>query len=178
MKKFFRTLWHKYMSLFYLNLVWSGPLLPDAINQAAFDEKTGKKTKRFRRFEKAFLHMFEWQRLDPRGMHKYSRKSILKSLGIDIDAPPPKLASTENFVVFKDPLRDPKSLILTINYKGNHFGHTWQLNEDWAGAATAGTWTFNRGDVAIANEYWPPVYNHASVQDLLNHLEETFKLKA
>ncbi len=67
----------------------------------------------------------------------------------------------------------PTDTILTIYHGGYNFGHTWQVAEDW-GADTAGKWTFNRGSVAIAHDYHPPIRYHATLEDLLAHLEATF----
>lgn len=83
------------------------------------------------------------------------------------------LPKTENFYVCREYQRDgtPEDKVLTILYRGYHFGHTWQLGKSWP---NAGMWTFNRGVVAIDNHYWPPVYDHATLEDLLAHLEATF----
>jgi len=86
------------------------------------------------------------------------------------------LPKSENFYVCREWQRDsePKDTVLTILYRGYHFGHTWQIPEDFGKANGAGQWTFNRGKVAINNEYWPPVYSHDTLEQLLAHLEATF----
>lgn len=89
---------------------------------------------------------------------------------------------TARFYVVRDPNRlgiDAKpSRIMEVMYKATpeseprEFGHTWDIR-GW-GPEDEGKWTFNRGVVPIANEWWPPIYVHNTLQDLLNHLEETF----
>jgi hypothetical protein len=83
---------------------------------------------------------------------------------------------TKRFSVVRDPNRigiDGKpSSIMEIMYGEREFGHTWQI-KGWA-PEDEGKWTFNRSDVAIENNWWPPIYQHNTLQDLLNHLENTF----
>lgn len=90
--------------------------------------------------------------------------------------------STARFFAAKDPERrniegDTDRVLdiwyrPTLNVPAKHFGHTWDI-QGWT-PELEGKWTFNRSDVAIANEWWPASYQHESLQALLDHLEETF----
>jgi len=84
--------------------------------------------------------------------------------------------STKRFIVIHDPNRrgiDGKpSRICEIMYKGREFGHTWEI-KGWA-PEDEGKWTFNRSTVAAENNWWIAIHTHNTLQDLLNHLEETF----
>ena len=81
--------------------------------------------------------------------------------------------STARLRVWRDPQRPPNQRILEIAYHdGREFGHTWEIH-DWT-PELEGKWTFNRGDVPIASEWWPAEYYHDTLQGLLDHLEATF----
>jgi len=59
-----------------------------------------------------------------------------------------------------------------LNRSARLFGYSWNV-QGW-GIQYDGDWTFNRSDVAIENKWWPAIYQHDTLTDLLNHLEETF----
>ncbi len=90
--------------------------------------------------------------------------------------------STVRFFASKDPkrlnIKGEPDRVLDVWYRTTsdatpqHFGHTWDIR-GW-GEENEGKWTFNRSDVAIANQWWPAVYTHATLTDLLTHLESTF----
>lgn len=92
------------------------------------------------------------------------------------------LPSTKRFFAIRDPDRrgiDGKpSRILEVMYRASpedtprEFAHVWEIR-GWA-PEDEGKWTFNRSDVCLANDWWPVIYTHDTLQDLLNHLEETF----
>lgn len=98
---------------------------------------------------------------------------------------PISLPSTARFFAHKDPARlnikGEPDRILDIWYRSEpnqparHFGHTWDIRDSHPLMKDVnGKWTFNRSDVAIENEWWPAVYRHDTLADLLNYLEETF----
>ncbi len=90
--------------------------------------------------------------------------------------------STARFFVVRDPdrrdIEGKPSPILEVMYRATpdseprEFAHVWTMH-GW-GEENEGKWTFNRSDVCIANEWWPALYKHASLIDLLTHLESTF----
>lgn len=89
---------------------------------------------------------------------------------------------TKRFFVMRNPLRrgidDKPSRIMEVYYQPEpgiaprEFGHVWDIR-GWT-PEDEGKWTFNRSTVCIENEWWPAIYTHNTLQDLLNHLEETF----
>lgn len=89
---------------------------------------------------------------------------------------------TARFFVLRDPNRrgiDGKpSRIFEVMYQpdptkpAQEFAHIWQIR-GW-GPEDEGKWTFNRSDVCIANEWWPAIYKHETLQGMLDHLEQTF----
>lgn len=89
---------------------------------------------------------------------------------------------TARFFVVRDPNRrgidGRPSRICEVMFKSTpdseprEFGHTWDIR-GW-GPEEEGKWTFNRGRVPIDQAWWPAIYVHNTLQDLLNHLEETF----
>jgi hypothetical protein len=82
------------------------------------------------------------------------------------------LPKTENFYVARYEFRPPDDKVLTIYYHGYQFAYVYQVPADYD---NAGMWTFNRGEVAIKNNYWPSVYFHVTLEEMLAHLEATFK---
>ncbi len=90
--------------------------------------------------------------------------------------------STKRFSIIKDPNRrgiDGKpSRILEIMYKASEtsiaeeFAHIWDIR-GWE-PENEGKWIFHRSDVCFTYEWWPSIYIHNTIEDLLNHLEETF----
>lgn len=105
--------------------------------------------------------------------------SVIPTIPLMITVPYP---STARFSISRDPNRcgiDGKpSRILEIMYQSTpeseprEFGHTWDIR-GWE-PENEGKWTFNRSIVAAENEWWPAIYTHNTLADLLNHLEETF----
>jgi hypothetical protein len=84
------------------------------------------------------------------------------------------LPKTENFYVARYEFRPTNDPVLTIYYHGYQFAYVWQVPASWD-QDNAGKWTFNRGEVAIKNEYRPPIYEHDTLEGMLAHLEATFK---
>ncbi len=95
------------------------------------------------------------------------------------------LPSTKRFYVVRDPNRhgidNKPSRIMEVMYKANEisiaeeFCHIWDIR-GWA-PEDEGKWTINRSNVCIKYEWWPSIYVHNSIEDILNHFEETFHEK-
>lgn len=91
----------------------------------------------------------------------------------------PLNCSTLRFFVVRDPARAASDPVLDIMYRGDlnrparEFAHVWQVR-GWE-PEREGQWTFNRSDVAIENRWWPAIYDHDTLQAMLDHIEATFE---
>ena len=90
--------------------------------------------------------------------------------------------STARFFCVRDPERrgidgQPSRIVevmfrATPDAEPREFAHVWEIR-GWK-PEDEGKWTFNRSTVCILNKWWPAVYVHDTLADLLNHLEDTF----
>lgn len=94
-------------------------------------------------------------------------------------------ATTAHFTASKDPTRlniaGNPDRVLDVWYQNTpteaprHFGYCWDIQDSHPFMARwNGKWTFNRGEVPIDNRWWPAIYHHETLSDLLAHLEATF----
>ncbi len=62
-----------------------------------------------------------------------------------------------------------------LTHNGADVGNAWVIPADWG--EYAGKWTFNRGNIPIALEWWPEQYDHPTLEALLEHIDQTMPLE-